>query len=502
MTKEMGSFDQQETGKVIKNVASAVLATGIGLSACTPKNVEIKTPAPGEAVPIGLLDAEAINNFPDGEVKNSLQTELNNVKKDCAEIPGCMGDTVQIYRVNVNDENEGVNVFSYRFANVEDAEGLRTQILSVMDGKTKEITKINKDLLAKDTVIDGTPTRVFGYVDDLGNSHYILTDSQTQNGEKFQVYDAEGDMYNVITQNEKEVQAYSHLWQEPSIVKAEALPTPTQESTQTEKAPASAEWQLSPDGHIYYKESELYDGMFTINKEHPEWVEKYWEDTVRGLWNLNNIGENTAFINQFPTDDALVQYLKDGGGTVSNLWIPVIYPNSARQFIRQGTLVPATGQVDLSKIAIAIYKPTTEEIYKYSPSYATGTRYVSYIGAAGEALTELVALDNNNFIKITLRRDLLMDATRLLASDSNRPTDTQEFILLALSAEKTSDENLLAATQLLRSWPLHMQIKDGQESVAWIANLKPPMLNFNSIAPLYHEYTEITTLDETPLAIR
>lgn len=282
------------------------------------------------------------------------------------------------------------------------------------------------------------------------------------------------------------------------------IPTSTPEPTITPtKPPPSTEWQLSPDGHIYYKESELYGGMFTINKEHPEWVEKYWEDTIRGLWNLNNIGENTAFINLFPTDDSLVQYLKDGGGPVNNLWIPEIYPSAERRFLRQGTLKLTKEMVDLSQIAIAIYKPTTEEIYKYSPSYATGTKYISYEGAAGEALTEIIEMENDNILKITLRRDLLMDATRFLPKSNDNFLDTQEFVLLAITEAKSAQENLLAATQLMRSWPLNMQIEDGQESRAWVTTgINPYMINFNSISALYHDYVEITTVKETLLVIR
>ncbi len=222
--------DLPGAGKAVEIAARAGTAgiLAFQLAGCTDQtnnNSNVETPASGEAVAVGLLDETEIDSLPNGEVKDSLQTELDSVKKDCAEVPGCIEDTIQIYRVNVNDGNEGINVFSYRFANIDNAEGLRTQILSIMDGKTKETTTINKDLIAKDTKIDGIPTRVFGYIDDLGNSHYILVDRQTQNGDMFQIYDADGDVYDVITQNEKEVQAYSHLWQEPSIVKAEALPT-------------------------------------------------------------------------------------------------------------------------------------------------------------------------------------------------------------------------------------------------------------------------------------
>lgn len=282
----------------------------------------------------------------------------------------------------------------------------------------------------------------------------------------------------------------------------ENLWTPTPGSTIMVKSPASTEWQLSPDGHIYYKESELYDGMFTINKEHPEWVEKYWEDTVRGLWNLNNIGENTAFVNQFPTDDSLVQYLKDGGGLVNNLCIPVIYLDSRRQYMNEATLIPTIKPIDLSIFALSIYKPTIDEIYKSSPSYETGTKYVSYLGAVAKTMTEEVEISGRNILKITFRRDLLVDATRLLIIDHADPDTNKEFLFPSMSDEKTPEENLLAATQLVRSWPITMQIKDTGWAYAIVPGHKPALVNFNTIWPIFGKYSDITKLEGSPISLR
>jgi len=279
------------------------------------------------------------------------------------------------------------------------------------------------------------------------------------------------------------------------------LPEPAVSPTPTEKAEAQDIWQVSPDGHIVYNEAQLYGGMFTIDKEHPEYTEKYWEDTIRGLWNLNSVGENTAFLSQFPTDDSLVDYLQKGGEPVSNLWIPVIYPSSNRRYINQATLVPTENSVDLTKISIAIYKPSQDEMYKFNSNYASGTKYVSYLGAAGEAMVEEVNFEGKYILCMTLRRDLLMDATRLLPIDEYG-YEGKNGTMLAIMGEKTDEENLLAATQLLRSWPLHMQIKDTAYAIAWMKNSIPPRINFNSIGPVFLDYEEITTLDETPLAIR
>lgn len=291
----MSSFDQAEKikGRVTEKIARVAIAAGVGLAGCTPTllrpNEPIETPSQGQALAIGLLNEQSINNLPDGEVKTSFVNELNDIKKDCAEIPGCLTDTIQIYRVNVNDPEEGTNVFSYHFANIDDSEGLRTQILSVTDGKTQEKTEINEDLVAKDTVIEGIPTRVFGYVDDNGNSHYLLVDREVSGKSQFQIYDAEGTSYDVITQNEKEVQAYSSFWSAPGIVEAASLPTntptaeatPTEAETPTPEAPITFEKYTFQEGDIMKGIAEKSNTESPITTDIPEVLE--FNDTQSAL---------------------------------------------------------------------------------------------------------------------------------------------------------------------------------------------------------------------------
>jgi hypothetical protein len=268
------------------------------------------------------------------------------------------------------------------------------------------------------------------------------------------------------------------------------LPMPT-----AKQSPPSTEWQLSPDGHVWYKESELYGDLFTINKEHPEYVEKYWEDTIRGLWNLNSVSQNKEFLKQFPTDNSLIEYLNSGGGPVENLWIPVIYPSDQRHLWYTATMESVSGAVDLTKIAISIYKPTDEEISNYSPNYATGTRYISYGFWAEEVkIEEITIRDPDTVLLFTFRSDILYDETETLKSG--------DYTYLALNDQKTPEQNLLAATQLVKSWPLRMQIKDTDEMPAWWTKSNPPTLNLLGIYPTASEFEEITSIDETPLSIR
>ena len=66
----------------------------------------------------------------------------------------------------------------------------------------------------------------------------------------------------------------------PTILPTET-PTITLTSTPAEKPTAQDIWLVSPDGHIAYNESQLYGGLFTIDTEHPEYAQKYWEGLVR-----------------------------------------------------------------------------------------------------------------------------------------------------------------------------------------------------------------------------
>ena len=259
-------------------------------------------------------------------------------------------------------------------------------------------------------------------------------------------------------------------------------------------------WQVSPDGHIAYNEAELYGGLFTINKEHPEYLEKYWEDTVRGLWNINSVAKNTAFVNKFPTADSLVDYLQNGGGPIDNLWIPVKYPSSNRQFEGEATLIPAEDAVDLSQIALSIYKPTIEEIHNYSPNYASGYKYITYHGSREELLVQEANINGKNILQFTYRKDILADAGNV--------TLRGYMLTLAFSDEKTPEENLLAATQLINSWNLRVRMETidsnytERGALIWISTVNPPSLSVGTIIPLPQEYEGITNLENTPLTVR
>jgi hypothetical protein len=264
---------------------------------------------------------------------------------------------------------------------------------------------------------------------------------------------------------------------------ATTAPLATAESAPTQPPP-STEWQLSPDGHVYYKESELYGGMFTINKEHPENVEQYWEDTIRGLWNLNFVSQNKDFLNQFPTDDSLIEYLNNGGGPVENLWIPVKYPNPSQQFWYQATMEPVEGAVDLSKIGLSIEKPSQEDITNFSPSYGTGPEFILFGGPYLQVRITVEKYDGENIL--------------LLNYQSISTEYTPGGVISLLYEPNEPRENLEAASQLIMSWAIIMhKVKYCDTS------LNPIRLDTgNQSQPSNQEFQNMRNSETSPIEIR
>jgi hypothetical protein len=250
-----------------------------------------------------------------------------------------------------------------------------------------------------------------------------------------------------------------------------------------------------------YNEAQLYGGLFTIDTEHPEYTQQYWEYTIRGLWNLNSLTkdskfENTAFLNQFPIVDSLLQWINDGK-LVNNLWIPVKYPSADKEFYYLATLTPVDGSIDLSKIALSIYKPTIDEARNYSPNFARvkpgTTGYISYLGACEQVLVEVNNISSDHILSITYKSEVIQDTTY----------PGEEADCLALLPEKPDKDNLLAATQLILSGPLRWNLVSSPSGAFWIHTGHTPLvLNIDNIWPSPSAFISITTLDNTPLAIR
>jgi hypothetical protein len=215
----------------------------------------------------------------------------------------------------------------------------------------------------------------------------------------------------------------------------------------TPEAPVN-EWILSPDGHIFYNEAELYGGMFTLNLGlNPETqrpiAEETWEESIRGLYQVQVAGQNRTLLARYPSVESFVQAAAEGV-LIGNLWIPVRYPGTRREFWGHGAWVPLEGPVDLSSVAIAVARPTAEERMQFN--YVT-TPYFAYYGKACEVLVERVEIGGRLVLRFNFRSDLNYDFAM----------EDPDFPYLALREDKSSEENLMAATQLIRSWVWAMQ---------------------------------------------
>lgn len=273
-------------------------------------------------------------------------------------------------------------------------------------------------------------------------------------------------------------------------------PTPTKES-------ASETWQLSPDGHVYYNESKLYNGLFTINKEHPEWVEQYWEENIRGLWHLNDLFQNKSLTSRFPTSDSLIKYLKNGGGPISNFMIPINYPpDKLHQTASRGnvkTMALLKEPVDLSIIALNIDDMTKEEKYNLCEIDPCANGFLSFLDASYQIKIQEISIQGRNILQLTFRNGLLMDDPKEYP-DIIGGTSYQR---LALSDDKNPQDNLAAASQLIRAWPLVMfSTHDYPANGAVATSVTPHILSMYIFDITTNEFYTIAKPEGSPISVR
>jgi hypothetical protein len=248
------------------------------------------------------------------------------------------------------------------------------------------------------------------------------------------------------------------ITQTARILRGEAAPLPMSPEVENR-------WQLSPDGHIFFNEAELFGGEFTIDTEHPEYSERLWENLLRGIWRWNYGGNNWQLLNRFPSADSFVEYWRQGGAPISNLQILVPYPRSGPRFNYAATWEVLDSPVDLSVIAVSIYNPTREEILDFN---SATTPYITWAGALGEVLIERIEIEGRSTLRFTFRKDML--------SDDPGTGD------LALSHNKTPEENQLAAAQLINDWvrrltgPVDMDLRQD--------DVDPPLMPISELGTL------------------
>lgn len=263
--------DIELSGKTVKTLATAGLIAMTAAGCISPiKSTEspLSTPAAGEAVPVQALSAEEIEAITDSGVKNLFESDLKLGQEECAQVPGCIENSLLNYWINTNG-----GAFSYQFAGVEGgADPAHWVVLSAKDEKTKEVTDIKKDLLRKDGVmVDGIASTVFYYSDGENNDNYhliLVKIGGDESNSEYLVYGPDGKQYRV---KQDSVASLSHLWESPKEVEAAPLPTETATTasitTQTETdAPTPTETATPTPEVLTVEDFKVVDGKIQENK--------------------------------------------------------------------------------------------------------------------------------------------------------------------------------------------------------------------------------------------
>lgn len=258
----------------------------------------------------------------------------------------------------------------------------------------------------------------------------------------------------------------------------EASPTP--EITSTPEA--VDEWRLSPDGHIYYNEAELYGGLFTIN---PENTTAYWEDLVSGLYTITRYFGNTRFLSRYPSEEGFLEAIGNGR-PIEGLCIPAQHPTRLRQY--QGAIAcSSSGPVDLSSVAIVIDRPTREEMlhhtrYDFPP-------YLFFDRRLGELYVEAIEREGKQILEFHFRRDVVYE----------------EPYVHPLLPDGSPEHNLVVATELLNSWNYLIGLlpeRPPRENDYLRSELNPPALipDWNATSGL--AYSSFSETDSSLIRLR
>ncbi len=99
---------------------------------------------------------------------------------------------------------------------------------------------------------------------------------------------------------------------------------------------------------------------------------------------------------------------------------------------------------------------------------------------------------------------MLVDADRVFFTERSMSAEKKIINILSINEEKTSEANLLAASQLIRSWLAEMRIEDEECSgtKAWRPDFTPPILLIGGIDAIYQDMVDINTTEGSPISVR
>ncbi len=232
---------------------------------------------------------------------------------------------------------------------------------------------------------------------------------------------------------------------------------------------------------IIANDAELYGGLFTIN---PEQVEKLWEETIKGMYNIQVITENVALTNKYPTVDSFLEAARSGV-PIENFRILVAYPISNLEYRYSSSWVEAEGPVDLSIIPYDIPQLTNEALGNLND---TDRKYSWFNGIYGQSRIETREIEGRNLLTISLRRTALFD------SEKNS---------LSLIEGKPIASNYSAATQLIKTFTYELNNIDSYITVESGEDQNTfPYIGTEGVFPSSGLNSSMQGTEDSPLIIR
>lgn len=176
-----------------------------------------------------------------------------------------------------------------------------------------------------------------------------------------------------------------------------------------------SEYLSSADGTVLWTKEGMANGELRVKDEK---AKELINDTLKALWAVNNalvnpayindtpqeiIDDRKAFLEKFPTANALIKYVEDGGEPVDFIYIPVNNSQALSARHLPTAMIQKIENIDLSKIIIGFdILPKSELVGitsfdTYIPM-AINSPYVEFGGLPERLLVEAVKLSDSQAI--------------------------------------------------------------------------------------------------------
>lgn len=218
------------------------------------------------------------------------------------------------------------------------------------------------------------------------------------------------------------------------------------------------EYLSSADGTVLWTKEGMSNGELRVKDEK---AKELRNDTLKALWAVNNalvnpayindtpqeiIDDRQAFLEKFPTANALIKYVENGGDPVDFIYIPVNNSQALSAIHLPTAMIQKLENIDLSKIIIGFdILPKSElrgpiSLDKQIP-LAIDSPYVEFGGAPEQLMVKVTTYQNNQTI------------LSWIFSTSIDYETNQKYALgrLPLYHEQSPTDKLLGATVLART---------------------------------------------------